>query len=282
MPLLSMKDILEDAKKKNYAVPAFNIDNMEIIQAVLQVAYEESSPVILAIGQGAIKNGNFEALTAVAKRIGNELSLPIALHLDHGSSYGQVIRCIREGFTSVMIDGSHLPLEENIRLTRKVIEAANPVGISVEAELGRIAGVEDDISLEEENAKTVDVEDVKKFLTEVDVDALAIAIGSAHGWYKGEPKLNFSLLSDINKLTEIPLVLHGGSGIPEHLIKKAISLGINKINVATEIRRAFINNITSTDHSKYDIYKYLDHARNGVKKIVRNKIILFDSRNRAY
>jgi len=282
MPLLPMKDILEDAKKKNYAVPAFNIDNMEIIQAVLQVAYEESSPVILAIGQGAIKNGNIEALTAVAKRIGNELSLPIALHLDHGSSYAQVIRCIREGFTSVMIDGSHLPLEENIRLTRKVVEAANPVGISVEAELGRIAGVEDDISLEEENAKTVDVEDVKKFLTEVDVDALAIAIGSAHGWYKGEPKLNFSLLSDINKLTEIPLVLHGGSGIPGHLIKKAISLGINKINVATELRRAFINNITSTDHSKYDIYKYLDCARNGVKKIVRNKIILFGSRNRAY
>jgi ketose-bisphosphate aldolase len=281
MALVNMKKILDEASNNNYAVPAFNIDNMEITQAILEVAVELSSPLILAIGQGAINDGNMEALAAMVRRMGNELPIAIALHLDHCSSFGQIIKCIKEGFTSVMIDGSHLPLNENINLTQKVIEVANSVNVSVEAELGKIFGVEDDIAIAESDAFLVDIKDVKEFISHVSIDALAIAIGNAHGLYKGEPKLNLNLLSDINKLTDIPLVLHGGSGIPDVLIKKAIELGINKINIGTEVRHAFIKGFLAGDNTKYDIYRHLNNGRKGVKELVKDKILLFGCQNRC-
>jgi ketose-bisphosphate aldolase len=281
MALVNMKKILDEASNNNYAVPAFNIDNMEITQAILEVAVELSSPLILAIGQGAINDGNMEALAAMVRRMGNELPIAIALHLDHCSSFGQIIKCIKEGFTSVMIDGSHLPLNENINLTQKVIEVVNSVNVSVEAELGKIFGVEDDIAIAESDAFLVDIKDVKEFISHVSIDALAIAIGNAHGLYKGEPKLNLNLLSDINKLTDIPLVLHGGSGIPDVLIKKAIELGINKINIGTEVRHAFIKGFLAGDNTKYDIYRHLNNGRKGVKELVKDKILLFGCQNRC-
>jgi ketose-bisphosphate aldolase len=281
MALVNMKKILDEASNNNYAVPAFNIDNMEIIQAILEVAVELSSPLILAIGQGAINDGNMEVLAAMVRRKGNELPIAIALHLDHCSSFDQIIKCIKEGFTSVMIDGSHLPLNENINLTKKVVEVASSVNVSVEAELGKIFGVEDDIAVAEVDAFLVDIKDVKEFISQVSIDALAIAIGNAHGIYKGEPKLNLDLLSAINKLTDIPLVLHGGSGIPDVLIKKAIEQGINKINIATEVRHALIKGILSEDNPKYDIYRHLNNGRKGVKELVKDKILLFGCQNRC-
>ncbi|MGI9862894.1 ketose-bisphosphate aldolase [Moorella naiadis] len=275
MPLVTLKDLLIDADRKKYAIPAFNIDNLEIIQAILEVAEEEKAPVILSVGQGAIVNGKHEYLAAIVKLFVSRSRLPIALHLDHGKSYAQAIQCIKAGFSSVMIDGSSLPLHENITLTRKVVEASHAVGVSVEAELGKIAGTEDDLSLEERGTSLTSVAETVTFINEVPVDALAVSIGSAHGMYKGEPQLDFARLKEIDSAISVPLVLHGGSGIPDPMVREAISLGINKINVATELRLAFIKGITAAVNGQTDIYRILNAGCLEVKEIVRNKIRLF-------
>ncbi|WHH60897.1 ketose-bisphosphate aldolase [Petroclostridium sp. X23] len=281
MPLVTLEPLLKDAIKNKYAVPEFNIDNIEFVQAILEAAEEEKTPFIFGVGQGAIQDGKLEPLAAVVKQFAEKSKLPIALHLDHSRSFAQIIQSIRVGFTSVMIDGSYLCLSENIAVTNKVSEICRTVGVSVEAELGKIGGVEDNIEVGEEQADLVDIEDLKRFVSEAPTDVLAVAIGSAHGIYKVEPKLDFKLLEEINRITDIPLVLHGGSGIPAESVKKAIELGINKVNIGTEMRVGFIEGMHEAIHQNKDIYSILDNGRNRIKEIVREKIYMCGAQGRA-
>ena len=194
MGLVSMAQMLRDAQKGHYAVGAFNCNNMEIVQAIIQAAEAEKAPVIIQASQGAIKYAGIEYIAALTCLAAEKAGVPVALHLDHGTSFGQVMSCVRNRFTSVMIDGSKLPLEENIALTKKVIEAVRPLGLTVEAELGKIGGTEDDITVSEREALFTDPDEAKYFVERTQVDALAIAIGTAHGQYKGVPKLDFERL----------------------------------------------------------------------------------------
>jgi len=280
MPFVTVKEILQDARKGSYAVGAFNTNNMEIVQAIVEAAVEENSPVILQASQGALKYAGIEYITAMVKAAAEIAPIPIALHLDHGTSFEQIVKCIRYGFTSVMIDGSKYPLEENIRITKKVVEIAGAVGVSVEAELGKIGGTEDDISVSEKEAYMTDPQEAVRFVKETGVDSLAIAIGTAHGPYKGEPKLDFDRLEKISSLVDIPLVLHGASGVPEDSIRKAVERGICKINIDTDIRQAFaraVREFLEKNPKEYDPRKILGPAKDEMKKVIREKIRLFGS-----
>ena len=246
----------------------------------MEAAEAEQCPVILAVGQGAIRIGRLKTLAEVAKTMADETRLPVVLHLDHGASFEQAVQCIRAGFTSVMFDGSRYPLDENIRLTKLVACAAHAVGVSVEAELGAIKGVEDGVA--SEGSHVVKVEDVKEFVDHVKVDALAVAIGNAHGMYKTEPKLDFDLLRAIRGLDAgvPPLVLHGGSGLSDHAIRAAVSYGIRKINVATEIRLAYLRGLREASSSD-NIYDSIAGAGSRVKELAQAKIRLFTEKEQS-
>jgi fructose-bisphosphate aldolase class II len=284
MAFASFKEVLTDGLKKGYAVGQFNVNNLEFLQAIIETAQEERSPVILGVSEGAMKYMNIEFTAAMCKAAAEKVDVPVILHLDHGSSYEVVLKCIRAGFSSIMIDASHYPLEENIAKTKQVVHACHTLGIDVEGELGRIGGVEDDISVDEKDATLARPEEAVRLVQESGIDALAPAIGSAHGMYKGDPELDFDRLAKIRDLTGVPLVLHGGSGIPDEDIRKAISLGVSKINVNTESQVAFtkvVREILEKDAKVYDPRKYLGPAREAIKEVVREKIRLFGSNNRA-
>ena len=274
MALVTLKEVLDYAEEKNIAIPGVNIDNLEITQALLMAAEAENCPVIITIGQGCIKIGRLHSLATLVKQMAAESKVPVVLHLDHGVSYEQTIQCLREGFSSVMFDGSRFPLEKNIEITRQVVTAAHAVGVSVEAELGAIGGVEDGIAAAGKNV--VDIGEVETMIKSVPIDALAVAIGNAHGIYKTAPKLDFDLLRAIRNLDcHVPhLVLHGGSGLSDEAIQTAISCGIRKINVATEIRLAYINGLKSASASS-NIYDYIAAAQEAVVDLARQKIRLF-------
>lgn len=274
MSLATLKEVLAVAEQTNTAIPGFNIDNIEIPEAIMEAAEAEDCPVILTIGQGAINAGGLRHLPDVVRRIAESSRVPVVMHLDHGASYEQTIQCLRAGFTSVMYDGSHHPFEENVRESQAVVRAAHAVGVSVECELGAISGVEDGIAGGE---NLVDLDEVKRFIAVVDCDALAVGIGNAHGIYKGTPNLDFGRLEACRKLGTPPLVLHGGSGIPENMIKKAISLGIRKINVATEVRLAFMEGLESTVGTR-DIYKMYQAAKASAAQLARTKIRMFQNK----
>ncbi|WP_427337869.1 class II fructose-1,6-bisphosphate aldolase [Caloranaerobacter sp. DY30410] len=282
--LVSGKEILLDAHKKGYAVGAFNVNNMEIVQAIIEAARETNSPVILQASQGGLKYAGVEYIAAMAKVAAESVKVPVAIHLDHGTDFVQIMKCIRNGFTSVMIDGSKYPLEENIAITKKVVEIAHAVGVSVEAELGKIGGTEDDITVDERDATFTDPDEAERFVKETGVDYLAIAIGTAHGPYKGEPKLDFDRLKVIKERLNMPIVLHGSSGVPEESIKKAVSLGVNKINIDTDIRMAFnkgVREFVKNNPDVYDPRKILGPAREEMKKVIIEKMIMFGSAGRA-
>lgn len=282
--LVSGKEILLDAHKKGYAVGAFNVNNMEIVQAIIEAAKETNSPVILQASQGGLKYAGVEYIAAMAKVAAESAKVPVAIHLDHGTDFVQIMKCIRNGFTSVMIDGSKYPLEENIAITKKVVEIAHAVGVSVEAELGKIGGTEDDITVDERDATFTDPDEAERFVKETGVDYLAIAIGTAHGPYKGEPKLDFDRLKVIKERLNMPIVLHGSSGVPEESIKKAVSLGVNKINIDTDIRMAFnkgVRDFVNNNPDVYDPRKILGPAREEMKKVIIEKMIMFGSAGRA-
>ncbi|SDC11013.1 MULTISPECIES: class II fructose-1,6-bisphosphate aldolase [unclassified Candidatus Frackibacter] len=283
MSLVPMSDILEKANKGGYAVGGFNMNNLEALQAIIEAAEEENSPVIVQASEGAIRYIDMEYAVAMAKAAGEKASVPVALHLDHGSNFEKTIQCIRNGFSSVMIDGSKLPFEENIDVTNKVIEAAHAVGVSVEAELGKIGGTEDDHTVEDKAATMTDPDEAVEFIEKTDVDALAIAIGTAHGVYKGDPELDFDRLKTINEKVDIPLVLHGASGVPNDDIAKAIELGINKINVNTAFQQAFTAKMREVleDPDVYDPRKICGPARDAMKEKVIEKIRLFGSNDKA-
>lgn len=284
MPLVPVTELLKKAEEGRYAIGAFNVNNMEIVQAIVAAAEAEKAPVIMQASQGAIKYAGIEYIYALANLAASKAAVPVALHLDHGTSFEQCMKCIRFGFTSVMIDGSKLPLQENIALTKKVIEVARATGVSVEAELGKIGGTEDDIHVDERDAFFTDPEEALTFVQQTGVDSLAIAIGTAHGQYKGVPKLDFARLEKIVGLVKIPIVLHGSSGVPDEAIQEAIGLGVRKVNIDTNIREAFTNacrQVVESNPKEIDPRKVLSPAREAATEVIRQKIRVFGSAGRA-
>lgn len=283
MPLVTVKELLDQAEKGGYAIGAFNCNNMEIVQAIVAAGEAENGPVIIQASQGAIKYAGLEYIVGLVNVAAKNTKIPVALHLDHGTSFEQVVQCIRYGFTSVMVDGSKYPLEENIALTKKVVEMAKAVGVSTEAELGKIGGTEDDISVLDKDAMMTNPDEAKIFVDRTGVDALAVAIGTAHGQYKFEPELDFERLTKIRSLVKIPIVLHGSSGVSDKDIAKAIPLGVRKINIDTNIREAFVKGVREAikNPKEIDPRKILGPAREEMTAIVREKIRLFGSANKA-
>lgn len=285
MPLVSMKEMLEKAKTEGYAVGQFNLNNLEFTQAILQAAEAEQSPVICGVSAGAGRYmGGFGTVVNLVKSLMKEygITVPVAIHLDHGSSFEQCMQAIKAGFTSVMIDGSSLPLEENIALTKKVVDAAHAVGVSVEAELGRVGGQEDDVIAPEE-VYAIPAE-CERLVAETHVDCFAPALGSVHGPYKGEPNLGFKEMEEVMRLTNVPLVLHGGTGIPTEDIQRAISLGSAKINVNTENQISSakrVREVLAENPDMYDPRKYLGPAREAIQETVVGKMREFGSSEKA-
>ncbi|WP_298468207.1 class II fructose-bisphosphate aldolase [uncultured Psychrobacillus sp.] len=285
MALVSMKEMLEKGKKEGYAVGQFNINNLEFTQAILQAAEEEKSPVILGVSEGAAKYmGGFTTVVHMVKGLMADynITVPVAIHLDHGSSFDKCKAAIDAGFTSVMIDASHHPFEENVEITSKVVEYAHAHSVSVEAELGTVGGQEDDVIAD--GVIYADPAECAELVKRTAIDCLAPALGSVHGPYKGEPNLGFDEMEEISKLADLPLVLHGGTGIPTKDITRAISLGTAKINVNTENQIAAtkaIREYLAANEEQYDPRKYLIPARDAIKATVIRKMREFGSSNKA-
>lgn len=277
MSLVTMNEVFPIAEEKKIAIPAFNVDTLEIAQAVLETIEEENAPSIIAVGQAAIKDGKLEALASIVTLLAGKMKTPVVLHLDHGQNFEQVIKALRAGYSSVMIDGSTLSLADNIAVTKQTVQAAHAVGASVEAELGAILGSEDNISHDDSKPFLVKVQDVVDFTSAVSVNALAVGIGNAHGLYKGRPNLDFDRLREVAEVCPAPLVLHGGSGIPADMIKTAIEIGIRKINVATEVRLSYVKGLNAESRSE-DYYTMTNNGKRCVKELVREKIRLFSRR----
>ena len=283
--LVTGKQILQHADEHGYAVGAFNVNNMEIIQAIAQAADELRAPVILQASQGAIKYAGIEYITALVKTTAQQIDVPIALHLDHGTDFNEIMSCIRNGFTSVMIDASKHELEENIRLTKEIVKIAHAVGVSVEAELGKIGGTEDQIVVSEAEATYTDPEEARIFVEETGVDSLAIAVGTAHGVYKGEPKVDIDRIKEIDRVVSVPLVLHGSSGVPYDTLEKAVGAGIRKINIDTDIRASFAGSVkafVTENPDEIDPRKILKPARAAMAETVKEKIKVFGSDAKAW
>jgi fructose-bisphosphate aldolase class II len=300
MPLVNTIDMFKKAYEGGYAIGAFNVNNMEIVQGITEAAKEVNAPLILQVSSGARKYANHTYLMKLIEAAIIETDLPIAVHLDHGDSFELCKSCIDGGFTSVMIDGSHLPFEENIALTKKVVEYAHAHGVTVEGELGRLAGIEDAVNVSAEDAQFTRPEEVEEFVGRTGVDSLAIAIGTSHGAFKfsGEPKLRFDILEEIQKkLPGFPIVLHGASsvipeyvdmvnkyggnmpgakGVPEDMLRKAASMAVCKINIDSDLRLAMtatIRKVFAETPGEFDPRKYLGPARSEIKKLVQHKLV---------
>jgi len=299
MALVTTKEMFKKAYEGGYAIGAFNINNMEIIQAITEAAAEAKSPVILQVSAGARKYAKHAYLMALAKAAAEDSGIDFALHLDHGADFDICKSCIDGGFTSVMIDASKYPFEENIEITRRVVDYAHERGVVVEAELGKLAGVEDDVKVASDDAIYTNPDDVEEFVSRTGVDSLAIAIGTSHGAYKfkGEPKLRFDILEEIMKrIPEFPIVLHGASsvipelvdeinacggnlsgakGVPEELLRQAARLAVCKINIDSDIRLAMtagVRRVLAAKPEVFDPREYLKVGREEVKKMVLHKI----------
>jgi fructose-bisphosphate aldolase class II len=285
MPLVSMTEMLKKGKAEGYAVGQFNINNLEYTQAILLAAQEENSPVILGVSEGAARYmGGFSTVVHMVKGllIDYKITVPVAIHLDHGSSFEKCKEAIDAGFTSVMIDASHDPFEENVATTAKVVEYAHARDVSVEAELGTVGGQEDDVIAE--GVIYADAQECVELVKRTGIDCLAPALGSVHGPYKGEPKLGFKEMQEIGELTGVPLVLHGGTGIPLKDIQQSVSLGTAKINVNTENQIAstkVIREVLAAKPEEYDPRKFLGPARDAIKATVIGKIREFGSSGKA-
>ncbi len=302
--LVTLKSVLTKANKKGYAVGAFNVNNLEGIQAIMAAAELEKSPVIISTSEGAISYAGMEELGALVHLAAKRSKRPVVFHLDHGKDIKVVMDAIKSGlYTSVMYDGSALPFKQNISNTKKVVKAAHKKGMSAEAELGSIAGIEDFVSVEQKDASLTNPEDAAKFVKETGCDALAIAIGTSHGAYKfkGDSQLDFKRLEEIKKMISVPLVLHGASGIPADIkkqclkygckidsakgvadahIKKAVTLGINKVNIDSDLRIAFdagIRKFLKENPEVFDPRKILIPAKELMTKVIQRKMKLLGS-----
>jgi len=299
MPLVTSKEIFKQAYAGKYAIGAFNVNNMEIIQGIVDAAKEEKSPLILQVSAGARKYAKPAYLKKLVEAAILDTDVSIVLHLDHGEDFEICKQCIDDGFTSVMIDASHHPFEENIEIVKRVVDYAHNKGVVVEAELGRLAGIEDAISVSDQDATFTDPDQAVEFVEKTGVDSLAIAIGTSHGAYKfkGDPRLDFDRLEKItNLLPQFPLVLHGASsvpfefvelcntyggnipgaqGVPEDMLRKAAQYGVCKINIDTDLRLAMtaaIRKSLTDDPKNFDPRKYLGAGREAVKAMVKHKI----------
>jgi len=284
LSLISLKEALDEADKHGYAVGAFNVSNMETVKAVIESAEAENSPVIIQATPGAVQYAGLSFVTSMVKAAVKNTSVPVAFHLDHGTDFELIVRCIVKGFSSIMFDGSKLPLEENISATARIVEFAKAAGVSTEGELGKIKGTEDEVSVQEGEDLHTDPEEARYFLQETEVDALAVAVGTAHGFYKEEPEIDFSRLQAIRDSCSVPLVMHGASGVPDEDIVRGIELGIRKINIDTEIRQAFIKSISryiEENPGNLDPRKMMRPAMEEMKKVIREKIRLFGSSGKA-
>ena len=300
MPLVTTTKMFKDAYKGGYAIGAFNVNNMEIIQGITEAGKETNAPLILQVSKGARNYANPTYLRKLVEAAVEETGLPICLHLDHGDSFETCKSCIDGGFTSVMIDGSHLPFAENIAVTKKVVEYAHDRGVVVEGELGQLAGIEDEVNVSAEDASYTRPEEVEEFVSKTGVDSLAIAIGTSHGAFKfkGEPKLRFDILERITQiLPEFPIVLHGASsvipeyveminkyggnmpgaqGVPENLLRQAAKSAVCKINIDSDLRLAMtatIRKYLAENPSHFDPRQYLAPARDAIKEMVKHKIL---------
>lgn len=283
MPLVTTKEMLLRAQAGHYAVGAFNVENMEMVMAVVQAAEESRAPVIMQTTPSTVKYAGLDYYLAMAKAAAERATVPVAMHLDHGDSFELAMQALRTGYTSIMIDGSHDSFEDNIALTRRVTDACAPSGVPVEAELGKVGGKEDDLEGGDGNPFT-DPQQAKEFVERTCVDSLAVAIGTAHGLYKGVPKLDFDRLSAIRELVSIPLVLHGASGVPDEAVRESIRRGICKVNFATELRIAFSDGVKkylAEDPDAFDPKKYFKVGRANVVALVKEKIALCGSNGQA-
>lgn len=284
MPLVPLRTLLDAAEQGQYAVGAFNCNNMEIVQAIVEAADELRSPVIIQASQGAIKYAGLHYVAGLARLAADAATVPVALHLDHGTDYNTVIACIRAGFTSVMFDGSQWPKAENIQRTKEIVKVAHAVGVSVEGEIGKIGGVEDDIAVDERDAMLTPVADAIEFYEATGVDALAMSFGTAHGHYKLPPKLALDRIEAVHQRTGAYLVMHGGSGVPETDVRKGIACGIRKVNIDTELRTSFLSEVRAQLAAKpneIDPRKILGPARDLLKEKLKEKMKLFGSAGKA-
>ena len=301
MPIVTTKKMFEDAYKGNYAVGAFNVNNMEIIQGIVQAGEKLNAPLILQVSAGARKYANHTYLVKLVEAAVETTGLPIALHLDHGPDFETCKSCIDGGFSSVMIDGSHFSYEENVALTKKVVEYAHAHGVTVEGELGQLAGIEDDVNVSAEDASFTRPEEVEDFVTRTGVDSLAIAIGTSHGAYKfkpgQKPQLRFDILEEVGKrLPNFPIVLHGASsvvpefveqinkfggampdaiGIPEEMLRQSAEMAVCKINIDSDLRLAMtaaVRKYLAENPSHFDPRQYLAPARDAIQAMVEHKI----------
>jgi len=282
MPYVTTEEMLEKAQKDNYAICAFNAENLEMVQAIIWGAEEMNAPVIIQTTPSTVKYTDCMYFHAIVKTAAENSHIPVSLHLDHGNSFDLVCRAIKAGYSSVMIDASQKSFEENIKATQKVVELAKAVNIPVEAELGQVGGKEDD--LENDGDIYTNPNDAVKFIKRTGIDSLAIAIGTAHGLYAKQPKLDLDRLSEIKKVVDIPLVLHGATGLSDDIIKECVNRGINKINFATELRLTYTNAVReklNSDENIIDVKIYSDYARNCVKELVKEKIRLSGSVGRG-
>lgn len=305
--LVDLNEVLPKARRDRYAVGHFNTSNLEITQAIIDAAESLKAPVIVATSERAIAYAGIENISQIVQTMARKAKIPVVLHLDHGKTFEIAKMCIKYGYTSVMIDGSHLSFKENVRITKKVVRYAHRHDVTVEAEIGRLAGIEDDIRVKKGEAIYTDPEEAAVFVYQTGCDALAIAIGTSHGAYKfkGKPNLRIDILKEIAHVVKIPLVLHGASavkakwinrvnkfggrlgkarGVPDTLIKQAVKNGISKINTDTDLRIAFtagVREYLTKNPKTFDPRKIIGYGQDMIRGVVQERITTFGSRNRA-
>jgi ketose-bisphosphate aldolases len=283
MGLVTSNELLRNAQNKGYAVGAFNVENMEMVMAVLAAAEEMQSPVIMQTTPSTVKYAGLDYYLAIVKAAAMRTTVPVVLHLDHGNSFELAMKAYRTGYTSIMIDGSKLSFEENIALTEVVTRACHSGGIPIEGELGKVGGKEDDLENEDDNPYT-NPQEVKEFVQRTKVDSLAVGIGTAHGVYKGTPNVNVNCLSEIHAVVDIPLVLHGTSGVPDEQVQECIKRGICKVNYATDLRIAYTKGVKAymeANAEEIDPKKYSTAGMEEVKKYVMQKMKVIGSAGKA-
>lgn len=279
MSLVTSKELLQNAYKEGYAVGAFNVENMEMVMAVLRAAQEQHSPVIMQTTPGTLRFAGPAWYYANVRTAAEEASVPVVMHLDHGNSFELALQAFHTGYTSIMIDGSKLPFEENIDLTAAVVRACHAGGIPVEGELGKVGGKEDDLENGDDNPYT-DPDEAAEFVERTDADFLAVGIGTAHGVYKGTPHVNQEVLAEICKRVDIPLVMHGTSGVPDDQVRACIALGISKVNYATDLRIAYtrgVREFLAANPEAFDPKKYAVKGMEQVTAYVKQKMEMLGS-----
>lgn len=281
MPLVPLAPLLQNAQKHAYAVPGFNIQTLEMLQAVVAAAEAEHSPLILQFNPANIAHVGMDYATAIAAAAARNAAVPICLHLDHGVDFPQTVQAVRAGFTSVMYDGTPFPLPENIEVTRQVCRMAQATGVSVEGEIGQMGGREEGVFTAEGAGTMTDPEEAGRYVRETGVDALAVAVGNVHGQTEAIGVLDLARLDAIRERVEVPLVIHGGSGLPDRVVKEAIARGVCKFNVATQLNQAFLKGFLSKAEGSTNPRAALEAARSAVTDVARARIQTYGSSNRA-